>query len=110
VLSVKLKSGHDYALSVNNPTFQNFRSKAAEPAVPYPISFTTAGKAADAGPALTKEDNAKAVEALRKFLAEDYSYVDLPAHKVDCDAALKEAGPKLEGWSGMGEGRKIRCW
>src|SRR4051812_21636714 len=45
VLPVKLEPEHDYALSINNQTFQNFCNKAGEPAVPYPISFTTAADA-----------------------------------------------------------------
>lgn len=41
VLPVKLLPNHEYWLSVNNASFQNFRSKTGEPAIPYPLSFKT---------------------------------------------------------------------
>lgn len=56
VLPVKLKPNHEYWLSINNPTFQNFRSKSGEPAVPYPISFKTGAAKAGAKAASKPED------------------------------------------------------
>jgi len=41
VVPVRLQPDHDYRLSVNSDRFTNFRSKAGEPAVPYPIAFST---------------------------------------------------------------------
>jgi pentatricopeptide repeat protein len=43
VLPVELEPGHEYWLSINSQKFANFRSNDGTSAVPYPISFTTAG-------------------------------------------------------------------
>ncbi|MFH1741778.1 MAG: hypothetical protein ABIH23_22465 [bacterium] len=42
VLPVKLKTKHEYALSINSQTFTGFKSKIGQPAEPYPIAFKTA--------------------------------------------------------------------
>src|SRR4051812_21308971 len=39
VIGVKLKPNHDYWLSINNASFQNFKNPAGESATPYPIQF-----------------------------------------------------------------------
>jgi len=46
VLPVRLVPNHTYILSINSSTFQNFRSKSGEPAVPYPLSFKTGARKA----------------------------------------------------------------
>jgi hypothetical protein len=90
VLPITLKPGHEYALSINSESFQNFRNAQGEAAVPYPIHFVTASVA----PPLTPAANDAAIAKLREALANDYAYLDV--HRVDWDAAFAEATPKLE--------------
>lgn len=44
ILPVKLMPDKTYQLSINAPSFKNFRSTKGVPAVPVPYSFTTSGK------------------------------------------------------------------
>lgn len=92
VVDVQLKADQDYALSINNPTFTNFRNVQGEPAVPYPIAFTTA--ATGAGAAAASEANRESVRQLREAIDREYSYRDLRG--VDWDKLFSEYTPKLE--------------
>lgn len=95
VIPVKLKPGSDYRLSINCPAAQNFRSATGEACEPYPISFKTrkAGETSSE-PKLTREQNAAAIETLRKAIDEKYAYRDL--HKVDWKKAFEENRERLE--------------
>ena len=92
VLDVQLEPDHGYWLSINSTRFANFRNKAGEPAVPYPVAFRTAADASG-GPALTAEQNAVAVERLRTALQKQYSYRELRG--VDWGKLLKESSAAL---------------
>lgn len=106
VMRVALKPNQDYWLSINSDRFTNFRNRAGEPAVPYPLSFRTgAGKdgAKDAAkpqpgePQAAEElrrRNREAVAELRRAIDQDYSYRDLRG--VDWDARFAEAAPAME--------------
>jgi len=95
VVAVKLKPESQYQFSINCPAAQNFRSANGEPCEAYPISFKTrkAGEPSSE-PKLTREQNATAIEALRKAIDEKYAYRDL--HKVDWKKAIDENKEKLE--------------
>jgi hypothetical protein len=92
VMPITLKPSHQYALSINSVTFQNFRSKQGEPATPYPIVFSTAAPANV--PPLTPKANDAALATLRDDLQNDYAYLDV--HKVDWDQAFADAQPAIE--------------
>lgn len=89
VIPVKLESDHDYRLSINNYRFKNFQNTSGEPAIPYPIAFSTGG-AAKIAPEVQKES----IAALRKAIDENYSYRDL--RKVDWDKLFADNADKLE--------------
>jgi hypothetical protein len=89
VIPVQLEADHDYWLSINNQSFTNFKNTKGESAVPYPISFSTAG-----GAMLTAEQNRKAIEQLRKAIDQNYSYREL--RKIDWDKLFAENTAKLE--------------
>jgi hypothetical protein len=82
VVPVKLKPNHEYRLSINSDRFQNFKSTAGEPAIPYPIQFRTGagagGKKGDAtqGKAHVTPTNRRAVNRLRSAIRNYYSYRD----------------------------------
>ncbi|MFO0792185.1 MAG: S41 family peptidase [Pirellulales bacterium] len=98
-MRVKLEPNHEYWLSINNASFQNFTNSAGEPAVPYPIKFRTGRrktKAADKGKAEEKdpdtaekpnEANRAAIEKLRAAIRDNYSYRD--RLKIDWDELFK---------------------
>jgi hypothetical protein len=88
VLPVKLVADHEYWLSINNQSFQNFRNLHGEAAVPYPIQFTTKA------PQRTSEQNRHAIAALRRAIDDDYSYRD--RLKVDWDKQFMDYAAKLE--------------
>jgi hypothetical protein len=92
VLDVQLEPDHDYWLSINSTRFTNFRNKAGEPGIPYPISFRTAAGASPRA-ALPPEQNKTAVERLRTALEKQYSYRDLRG--VDWEKLLKEGAAGL---------------
>src|ERR1051325_9350487 len=50
VWKMKLEPNTDYWLSINGTRFTNFRSANNEPAVPYPIAFSTRGSDKPATP------------------------------------------------------------
>jgi hypothetical protein len=87
VVQIELEPDHDYELGLNCPSAQNFQSSQNVPLVPVSWSFrTAAGKggkapttAADkaADPAKQKAENRQSLDALKKVLAESYSYYDL---------------------------------
>ncbi|MEM8782730.1 MAG: S41 family peptidase [Planctomycetota bacterium] len=82
-IPVRLKPNHAYRLSLNNESFQNFRSREGQPLVPYPLQFQTgpAGGAADE-PDAQDDDNGvfgpRQAEAmtreLRTLIDQSYSY------------------------------------
>ncbi|MAT71267.1 MAG: hypothetical protein CMJ58_17285 [Planctomycetaceae bacterium] len=81
VMRLKLQPEHDYWLSINNQRFTNFRNRAGEPAVPYPIAFRTAaaGAANDLPGAEQADDaaaNLEAYEIARDAVENAYSYRD----------------------------------
>ena len=78
VISVQLEPEHEYWMSLNSDTFQGFRNPEGEAGAPRPLGFKTrvAGAAAEPANALTREQNQKAIEALRKAIDANYSYKD----------------------------------
>ena len=91
-VAIKLEPDHEYALSINNATFANFKNKNGESAEPYPISFKTAG-AAGAASQPAALDNKTAVEVLKAAIDRDYSYRD--RLKIDWAKRFVEADPNL---------------
>ena len=49
VLKVQLEPNHKYELSVNCPSYQNFKSRNGEPAIIYPITFETGSVGSSSG-------------------------------------------------------------
>lgn len=76
VIPVKLEPGHTYEISINCPASRNFRSAAGEQAEITPIYFKTAkaGATPTTPEELSREQNEKALEQLRKIIDERYSY------------------------------------
>ncbi|MBN1392662.1 MAG: Ig-like domain-containing protein [Sedimentisphaerales bacterium] len=94
VMRVKLAPDHNYQLSINCPSYQNFKNTQGESAEPYPIEFRTgSGKGAKAE-ASNSTDNAEAIEELRRAIDEDYSYRDL--RKVDWAGLFDKYGPAMK--------------
>ncbi|HEV8292226.1 MAG TPA: Ig-like domain-containing protein, partial [Tepidisphaeraceae bacterium] len=100
VWKMKLEPNTDYWLSINATRFTNFRNANGEPAVPYPIAFSTRGSEKPASPEQIKA-NQEAIAKLKKIILEDYSYFDL--RKVDWEKQFVEFSPKLEAAGGPGE-------
>jgi hypothetical protein len=100
VWKMKLEPNTDYWLSINGTRFTNFRSANNEPAVPYPIAFSTRGSDKPASPEQIKA-NREAVGKLKKIILEDYSYFDL--RKVDWEKQFAEFAPKMEAAAGPAE-------
>jgi len=82
-ITVRLQPNHDYAFSINCLAALKFRNVVGEPAIPYPITFSTgAGKPGDAGKEqaepdqLTSDQNKAAIQALREKIDQRYSYRD----------------------------------
>lgn len=94
VLPVKLEVGHVYQLSVNCPAAQNCRSAAGEPAEITPLWFRTGNVGDAVPPGPTREENAAAVQMLRRAIAERYSYRDLRVK--DWGAKFDAASVELE--------------
>jgi hypothetical protein len=76
VLPVKLEPDHDYWLSINSRTHKNFTNGRGEPAIPYPLQFSTRPDP-NQQQKLGVDQNKLAIARLRKALREDYSYRDL---------------------------------
>ncbi len=76
ILTVRLKPNHDYAFSINCPSYQNTRSAAGEPVVPYRVSFSTGGVAGEEQDLPVAELNAHAVDVLKEMIDQQYSYRD----------------------------------
>ena len=93
VLGVTLQPNRKYWLSINSASHKNFQSRAAIPAAPYVISFTT-GPGKGPRPARpTPETNQQAIAELRRAVDEHYSYRDL--RKVDWDTLWKKHAPAM---------------
>src|SRR5258706_10464540 len=100
VWKIKLEPNTNYWLSINGTRFTNFRSATGEPAVPYPIAFSTRSSDKPASPEQIKA-NQEAIARLKKIILEDYSYFDL--RKVDWEKQFAEFGPKMEAAGSAGE-------
>ncbi len=96
VVPIQLEPSHDYVLSINCQSFQNFRSTGGEPLAPYPVSFRTAADSASAAKSVqaSPEKNRAAIGELRKAIDDSYSYRDL--RHVDWDAEFKKHAARLE--------------
>ncbi len=82
VVDVELEPDHEYTLLLNCPAGTNFRSAEGVALAPTSWSFTTApagpvDPSTLPDPAKQKAENAQAFDALKKTLAESYSYYDL---------------------------------
>jgi hypothetical protein len=75
VLPVKLEPAKRYRVGINAPSFKNFRSADGVPAAVTTLWFETAARRRAAGE--QKQMNQRAFEALRKALAERYSYYEI---------------------------------
>ncbi|WP_428938266.1 S41 family peptidase [Fontivita pretiosa] len=113
VIPVRLVPRYTYTLSINSKTFTNFRNRAGESAVPYPITFTT-GTAREAAastapvsptapvampttaPATTlpAESNRRAIAQLRRAIDQQYAHRD--SRKVDWPARFEQFSPRLQ--------------
>jgi hypothetical protein len=92
VLDVELETGREYHIGINCPAAMNFRSKGGVSVEPTPWSFSTLP--AKLRPAAEqKQRNQKALAALLKVLAENYSYRDLRVK--DWAKLEKEHTPKV---------------
>lgn len=94
VLPVTLDADHVYRLGVNCPGAQNCRSASGEPAEITPIWFRTGQAGTVSPPTPTPEDNRAARDALRRAIADQYSYRDLRVK--DWDARFEAASAELE--------------
>ena len=82
VIEVELEPDHKYEMSLNCPSFRNFRNTKGMELVPVPWSFTTLpSKLPDQKE--QKKRNQEALEVLQKTLAERYSYYDLRVKNWD---------------------------
>ncbi len=78
VLKVKLEPDHDYRLSINCPSAQNFRSADGTPVEPKLWSFSTAAeKAKKLSKKKQKKLNTRSLKALMATLRDSYSHYDL---------------------------------
>ena len=94
VADVELEPDHEYRLSLNCPAASNFKSAEGAPLEPTPWSFSTApGVLPD--PAKQKDENRLAFDALKKVLAESYSYYDLRV--ASWDDLYRANEPKILG-------------
>jgi hypothetical protein len=101
VVEVELEPDHDYAIGLNCPAAHNFKSSQSVSLEPVAWSFHTGaakGKKVEAGgkppdPAKQKAENQQAFDALRKLLAETYSYYDLRV--PSWDKLYQEHEPKI---------------
>lgn len=75
VAECELEPDHEYRLGINCPAAQNTRSKAGVPVASTPWSFTTLPSKLLAA-AEQKARNQKALDVLKKALAEKYSHRD----------------------------------
>lgn len=76
VVDVELQPDHEYALSLNCPVGQNFRSADGVALAPVPWSFATLPEQ-PLDPRAQQAQNRKSLDALLKVLASSYSYYDL---------------------------------
>jgi hypothetical protein len=95
VLPVELVPEHDYALSINSPSFGNFRNEAGQSAEPHSIEFRTGPARPGAEPKeVAAAENKAAVAVLRRTIDRHYSYRDL--RKVDWEGVFARFTPRLE--------------
>ncbi len=85
VVRVQLAPDHDYRLSINCPSYRNFRSATGEPAEIYPLAFHTR-PAETTQPAVSPRLNRESFDALREMIRRDYAYIEV--HRVDWDRAF----------------------
>jgi len=95
VIPVKLRPDHEYRLSINSDRFKNFRNRAGEAAVPYPIVFTTGANDTGTNDASVRGTNARAVDRAIGLLTSVYAHRDKLG--VDWADALGERRGALEG-------------
>ncbi len=93
-IPVTLEPGHTYSFSANCPAAHKFRSAAGEPAIPYPIQFSTAKAGEDPPPPPTLEQNRAAIQALRAAINDRYSHKD--RRVKDWDALFEPITAPLE--------------
>ncbi len=93
VIRVKLKRDHDYELSVNCQSFQNFRSAEGVAVQPVPWSFATAEKSKKKSRAKRKKLNKRCLGELMGVLHEEYSYYELRG--IDWKALAKQHRKKI---------------
>jgi hypothetical protein len=86
VFEMVLEPDHEYYVGLNCPSATNFRSAAGVPLEPMPWTFSTAG-APKTSSAEQKAENQASFDALKKLLAESYSYYDL--RSIAWDALFK---------------------
>lgn len=86
VLPVRLQPEHTYALSINCPSAQGFRSREGIPAVIHPIRFTTGP--GDAMP-VSNMNNYRALQELRRLMRDRYSHYARTG--TDWDAQFEDA-------------------
>lgn len=94
VLPVKLEPNHEYALGINCPAANNFRSKGGTSAEFLTLTFTTRGEGeAPAGGEDLTAVNTESVEMLKTLIENHYSYRDLRG--VKWERTFKRHTPKL---------------
>ena len=79
VFSTNLKPNHDYRFGINSQSAQNFKSVRGEPAEVLVVQFRTAGDGLESSgnsATVSKQDNQKAINELRKAIDNKYSYKD----------------------------------
>lgn len=86
VLPIKLEPGKTYALGINCPSAQNFKSAAGVKLEPYSIWFTTRAADAPAPVEITAEDRKRAIDGLRTYIDQSYSHRDV--RRVDWPAVI----------------------
>lgn len=76
VMNAKLKPNHSYTFSINSSSYKNFKNISGEPAQVLQVTFHTSGNGQTESeePALTVQENQKALDLLRSHVTLDYSY------------------------------------
>jgi len=93
-MRVRLVPNHTYQLSINCPSYRNFKNTGGESAEPYPIEFRTGAGGKETKTETLTGDNAEAIEELRRAIDERYSYRDI--RNIDWDELFSRYSPAMQ--------------
>lgn len=75
-LPVRLQPGTTYVMGFNSEVYTGFQNEESEAAVPYNLTFATAGEVQSVADEQQVESNRQAYDALRQAVLQSYSYRD----------------------------------